>query len=338
MDWDQINLNILDRLRARFLGQTPDTGNYWRGWDDLEHYDFVFAQRIGWKWDAVLADLKRLGWTPPPGTLLDWGCGTGIASRRILTAFGSTGFRELRVHDRSGLAMRFAAESARKLAGRTKVSPANAETFQGKKPFGLLALSHVINELDDEQLAEVTRLCRRAKSVIWVEPGTHADSRRLIEVREQLRDEFEVVAPCLHQHRCEMLLGANERHWCHFFAAPPEGVLGDDRWRKLARLLGVDLRSLPYSYLVLQHRRVKAEATADTTGVTRFIGRPRVYKPMVKVFCCDETGLEDREAQKRDLPEFYKICKKGDVDTLQRLQLDEKGRVKDLQDWEQPPG
>lgn len=335
MDWDKLNLNTLERLRARFLGQTPDTGNYWRGWSDLEHYDFVFAQRIGWKWDAVLTDLKRLGWTPPPGLLLDWGCGTGIATRRILESFGAAAFREVRTHDRSGLAMRFAAEAARRDAGRTRVLPADTETLRGKKPFGLLALSHVINELDDEQLSGLTSLCRRAKSIIWVEPGTHKDSRRLIEVREQLRDEFRVIAPCLHQNRCEMLLGANERHWCHFFAKPPEGILGDSHWRKLSHLLGIDIRSLPYSCLVLQHRKVKSEPTADIAGYTRVIGRPRVYKPLVKLFCCDESGLEDREAQKRDAPEFYKACKKEDVDTLCRLKLGD-GRIQALHPFTNP--
>ena len=67
MDWNSINLATLERLRKTFLDADATAGNYWRKWDDLETYDFVYARRIGWKWDAVLADLKRLGWTPPPG-------------------------------------------------------------------------------------------------------------------------------------------------------------------------------------------------------------------------------------------------------------------------------
>ena len=335
MDWEKLNLNILERLRARFLGQDGGSGNYWRGWDDLENYDFVYARRIGWKWDAVLADLKRLGWTPPPGVLLDWGCGTGIASRGIVGAFGASAFREVRMHDRSGLAMRFAVESTRRVAGRTKVSQADSETLSGKKPFGMLALSHVINELDQDALDSVISLCRRAKSIIWVEPGSLEDSHRLVEVREKLRDEFRVIAPCLHQNRCEMTLRGNERHWCHFFAEPPKGIRGDEHWRKLAKELGIDLRSLPYSHLVLEHRKVKTRPRADTAGLTRVIGRPRVYKPLVKLFCCDPSGLEDREAQKRDLPDFYRDCRKGETDTLYNLEMGD-GRIQSVKKWESP--
>ena len=50
-------------------------------------YDETFAARIGWKIDAVIRDLQRLGWKPMSCRLVDWGCGTGIATRRILAAW-----------------------------------------------------------------------------------------------------------------------------------------------------------------------------------------------------------------------------------------------------------
>ena len=323
MDWDSINLNTLDRLRALFLAGKPPGENYWRKWDDLANYDWVFAQRIGWKWDAVLTDLKRLNWEPPAGTLLDWGCGTGIATRRFLQHFGPGKLREAHVFDRSGLAQRFAAEAIRKGTARLKVSPANDEVLNSRKPIGLLLISHVLNELASEHRDQLLKLCQRSKAIIWVEPGSYTESRSLVEIREQLLGGFRIVAPCTHAGRCEMLSSANERHWCHFFAQPPAEVLRDSRWTAFSREMKIDLRSLPYSYLVLQHRKVKsARNLAEVSELTRVIGRPRVYKPMVKVFCCDESGLFDREAQKRDAPDLYKTCKKKDLGNLCKVTLD----------------
>ena len=56
---------LLDRLRETFLSDAKSGGPYWHTITDLECYDFTFGERIGWKWDAVLAELKQRGWTPP---------------------------------------------------------------------------------------------------------------------------------------------------------------------------------------------------------------------------------------------------------------------------------
>jgi hypothetical protein len=109
MTWQTIDWEALDRLRDTFLSSQPSPGNYWMTWTDLASYDLTFAQRIGWKWDAVIAELKRRGWSPPAGgTLLDWGCGSGIGSRCVLDGFGSGNFARLELFDRSSLAMEFA--------------------------------------------------------------------------------------------------------------------------------------------------------------------------------------------------------------------------------------
>ena len=91
MSWKQVNWATLERLRGNFLSEEPSShGDYWKTNEDLESYDLTFACRIGWKWDAVLTESHERGWTPPPdAVLLDWGCGTGIAARRMLSSFGA---------------------------------------------------------------------------------------------------------------------------------------------------------------------------------------------------------------------------------------------------------
>ncbi|MCS7048921.1 MAG: small ribosomal subunit Rsm22 family protein [Verrucomicrobiae bacterium] len=284
MNWEQLDWEVLDRLRAQFL--RGGKADYWRSRTDLEQYDQTFGQRIAWKWAAVLAELARLGWRPPGETVLDWGCGSGVAGRCVRDFFG---LRTLWVHDRSPLAVRYACEAGR------------AEPWRGQPP-GLLVLSHVLNEIEPRDVYDVIR---QAEAVIWVEPGTHQESRALIAQRERWRDEFFVVAPCSHRERCGLLARGQERHWCHFFAEPPAGVMADANWVRFAKRAGIDLRALPYSYLVLDRRPV-----GGATGA-RVIGRPRLYKGFAKVLLCDVTGVRDEPVARRD--ERFKTVQAGGV-------------------------
>lgn len=269
VDWP-----ALKRLREGFLTGLRD--DYWRSERDLESYDATFGQRIRWKWDYVLRELKRRGWSAPPGNVLDWGCGSGIAGE----AFGAT-----HVWDRSRLAMTFA---ARKLNAKIGIPD----------EIGTLLVSHVLTETSPP-----LELAGKATAVIWVEPGTFEASRMLIAVREELRRQFNIVAPCTHQATCGMLAAGNERHWCHFFAPSPPEIFRDGEWARFAKLAGIDLRSLPVSYLVLDKRPVRS-------GGAQEIGRPRLYKAHALVLTCDESGVRDRRVTKRDEPEEYRRLRK----------------------------
>ncbi len=289
-----IDWKILERLRAAFLDGSAGQGDYWKSESDLENYDQTFAQRIGWKWDYVLRELKRRGWSPPTGDVLDWGCGTGIASRKFLEHF--TGVSRLYLCDRSPLAMKFAARHA-----------GDVEVWQESAPprsVDVLLISHALTEQP-----EPFALPCEAKVVIIVEPGTYEVSRRLIALRERLRGEFNVVAPCTHQAPCGMLPAGNERHWCHHFAPTPTEVFMNGDWARFAKLAGIDLRSLPVSYLVLDRRPVPSDGM-------RVIGRPRVYKAHALVLGCDADGVRERRIEKQTAPELYRQLKKGTADSL----------------------
>ncbi len=102
-----------------------------------------------------------------------------------------------------------------------------------------------------------------------------------------------------------MLAEKNSKHWCHFFASPPKGIMADSNWVKFAQRAGIDLRSLPYSYLVLDRRPPK------TAGEARLIGEPRLYKGFAKVLNCRADGVREETVQKRDAPELFKAWRKG---------------------------
>jgi len=323
MDWSTLDWQSLERLRTAFLAGTAGASDYWRNESDLASYDATFAQRIGWKWDYVLAELQRRGWSPAPGALLDWGCGSGIAHRAFLDFFGADGVAELKLWDRSPLAMRFAERRAKEKYPGLNVGPNSgalnasgaATTVSASSPSQaqILLLSHVLTELPPAQIEALTDFAASFTSVIWVEPGTFDASSSLIAVRERLRGKFNLVAPCTHQAKCGMLDAGNEDHWCHHFASPPPEVFTDGNWAKFGEIAGVDLRSLPLSFIVLDKRPVPALPE----GATRIIGYPRLYKPYALLLGCDESGVAEKRLTKRMHPEGWRLLKRGDADPLQ---------------------
>ncbi len=298
-----IDWKALQRLRAAFLDGSAGTRDYWQSGSDLDSYDQTFGQRIRWKWDYVLRELQQRGWSPPRGEVLDWGCGTGIACRALLAHFGVEQVTRVQLCDRSDMAMQYAARRLREGFPDINLWLESA----GAGNASTLLVSHVLNELSDRQTEELRALASTAIAVIWVEPGTHEISRRLIGIRERLRGQFHVVAPCPHQDACGLLTPENHRHWCHHFVPSPPGVFTDGDWARFGRLAGVDLRSLPVSFLVLDRR----PAPPLPAGVTRVIGRPRVYKAHALVLRCDATGVRDCRLTKRESPEEFRRLKKG---------------------------
>ena len=317
--WPARDLATLRKLRARFLERTAGERDYWKSADDLALYDATFGERIGWKWDAVLAELSARGWQPRSRRVLDWGCGSGVAGRRVLAQWPH--LESLALHDRSPLARRFAAQRAREAHPNVDVRESRESG-----PDTLLVLSHVLSELPASELASLLALARQAREILWVEAGTHEDSRRLIsEVREVLLPEFAVVAPCTHRARCGLLAAANAPHWCHHFAPVPSAIFRDGKWVEFGRDLKIDLRSLPYSFLVLERA---AEHMPMPPGFSRVIGRPREATGYCKVLSCHADGVREFMLQKRDAPELHRAFHKGTARSVYRWTI-ENGRIVD---------
>lgn len=122
-----------------------------------------------------------------------------------------------------------------------------------------------------------------------------------------------------------MLVPENERHWCHFFARPPVNIMADSNWVRFSQRAGIDLRSLPYSYLVME--RIGCRASAPLAEVpkmapkafgalqeqARIIGAPRAYKGFAKVLACQADGVREVTMQKRDDPELFRALKNGEA-------------------------
>jgi SAM-dependent methyltransferase len=312
MDWEKLDWTVLDRLRDGFLSGSAAKGPYWRSLDDLANYDVTYGERIGWKWDAVLEELRLRGWRPGSGnperpllTLLDWGCGSGIAGRRVVRAWGVERFSSVRLWDHSPLAREYARQRAAAEFPSLVVGDGEAADSE----IDVLVLSHVLNEVGEKDRAGLLSTLRRSRCVIWVEPGTHAVSRALIELREILRTDFRVVAPCTHQAACGLLAPENARHWCHAFAPPPSAIYADSDWVKFGQRAGIDLRSLPYSFLALE-RFAPDQARSDEARCGRILGDARHYKGFAKLLNCSADGVSELTLQKRADPALFKALKR----------------------------
>ena len=261
MRFEDLDWAALDRLRATFLASARGGGSYWRSEQDLQAYDITFARRIAWKWEAVLSELDRLGWRPPGCDvavdaggvgdvrgdrrvpLADWGCGSGVATRCVRSWLGPAAPVRSLLWDRSAMAADFAARRMRETFPAAMVEV--RQPAPGSDAGCILLLSHVLNELGPEGLAEVLKLAGSSAAVLWVEAGTRENSRALMAVREQLIRTHAVIAPCTHGLPCGMLTPGMEQHWCHFFAAPPPDIFSDSDWTRFAQRAGIDLRGLP---------------------------------------------------------------------------------------------
>ena len=344
MNWLNLDWPALDRLREGFLGGGPATGPYWKSASDLASYDFTYGERIGWKWDQVLRELRLRGWRPRSTNVVDWGCGSGVASRRLIEFFGPENFSALTLWDHSPAACEFTAEAARRafpqlvIASATPgfVAPASDE------PVGLLVISHVLNELSATDLAGLRAMISRAEEVLWVEPGTHAVSRTLGALRDEFSAAFRIVAPCTHQLSCPALAPGKERDWCHFFAPPPSEIFANPDWVKFGQRAGIDLRSLPYCFVALERARFAAAPSSDvrnetggrlspesadqtptvSSDLSRVIGRPELFKPYARLLNCDATGLTELELPKRADPALFKQLERTKSPLVYRWQRD----------------
>ena len=317
MRFEQLDWNVLDRLRGTFLTECFGGNSYWENPGDLAHYDTTFGERIGWKWDAVLRELRLRRWSPPAeaDTVIDWGCGSGVAGRRVLAAHPQ--FQRLLVSDLSSVARRFAAVQARESHPGIEVAEADPQMLATLEPGFVLVVSHVWNELPEPARQELLQLAQRAAAVLWVEPGTHAAARELQNVRDKLAAVFQVVAPCTHQRGCGLLVPGMERHWCHHFAAPPSAVFQNADWSRFAERAGIDLGALPYSFVVLQ-RHTQADQPTRDEGWERLLGGARVYKPEARVLSCGADGVKEVIVPKRTLPELHKAFKRERNPVLMR--------------------
>ena len=303
----------LKTLRSAFIDSRESlTKDYWQDQALLELYDESLGRRIAWKWQAVMDELKLRDLLTPllenVDTLVDWGCGTGVASEMFLGNAMETHqkrCKNLVLLDRSALATGFAHKKLSALG--LSENCLESQKFNSEGPRTGLLISHVINEMPAPEVSKIIKAAQMSRFVLWVEPGAREQSRKLSEVRDALYSHgFHAWAPCLHQKKCPVLADGHENDWCHSFAESPQEIHHSSFWSEFSQMMGIDLRSNPYSFVLLSK-----DLPPPSPLKARVLQRPRILKAHAEVEVCRVDGtLAVEKVEKRSQPDLYKTLKK----------------------------
>ncbi len=302
-------LEKLKKLQELYLsGSSQLQKDYWTQ-ELLEIYASTLGERISWKWQHCLEDLKKQNIHPehlfPKKKFLleDWACGPGTASLKYLENCDHTQNHKVKLVDRSQTATTFAQKKIKELFSKVEFT----ENQNEKNFLHLQLISYVLSELSALSLAQIIDKLKKVDLFIWVDASSIKESHQLSRVRDSLLEEFYFLAPCPHQKECPVLKTKND--WCHRFANAPTYVFHDSNWSKISKELKIDLRSLPYHSLY----GVKKTLLNNTPKFTsdfhdlRLLGRPRVGKHEAKAdFCTTEGAYKTLTFTKRKDPDLYK--------------------------------
>jgi hypothetical protein len=305
--WSERDWERLQEQRNAYLGNGKVLD-----WDAplLKLYDESLALRIAWKWlelwPRLPIDFVRKMVGVSGQTLLDWGCGSGVALETLLHFLRTQG-EHLQAspyaYDQSQVAVDFV---------RQKFDQAyDLSVQQGAPRGGYVLMSHVLSELSDADLNGVIAELSASQGFVWIDAGTPKESQKLVKLRNALLGTMRPVFPCPHSLKCPLHEGSD---WCHFFALPPAIVHQDRAWREFSRRMGMDLRRQAYSVLAM----TRLEVDADRGG-WRPLGRPEFSKGQADVLVCHEGRIWPTRFQKREDPELFRAWQKGESDSWLKL-------------------
>lgn len=210
----------------------------------------------------------------------------------------------------------------RKLDPREGFLPKNAPQFN------LWLMSFYLNEtqLSSRELAGIL-IASWAKHmdneglIILVEPALKLQSRRLLELRQEILLEIEkkkidwlqVLLPCLGHQKCGAF--ANEEDWCHEEVSwwrPPY-------FRQIDKMAELDRKTLPFSYLVLAKSRRKREEILPALAAAPSEERHRLVSPAhsqgkeLEFFLCGQEGKRKARFRPSGKKDPHRDLGRGDI-------------------------
>ncbi len=195
--------------------------------------------------------------------------------------------------------------------------------------YSALAAPFVLNELlfdvaDSEKDAVALRYLRRWMGCLrkggrlyLLEPGTMDAARVVHRLRDQLKNDYQIVGPCTHDAPCPM--NDRPKDWCHFTLRLPAGPLA----RRIAELASRRFQDVHFSWLVLENTKPQA----PDPKAHRVLDVRRNDKKKLKLVTCSGAGHQHFIAQKRDRKVFQSIKENqpGDVVRIDLQTLVRKG-------------
>jgi len=245
---------------------------------------------------AVLSQfrLQRPEWRPR--SLLDVGAGPGVASWAALAAWPSLERVTLveAEPELAALGRRLAALGVRALADADWVV---GDVTDAAGSFDLVLASYVLNELEEERLAEVVAglWARTADALVVVEPGTTTGYRRALAARSLvLAGGGSTLAPCPHDAPCPLVVP----DWCHFAVRLPRGEA-----HRAVKAVSRGFEDEKFSYAALTRSPARRAAA-------RIIRPLQIRSGHVQLELCEPAGIRAAIVSKRDR-DLYRRARKS---------------------------
>ncbi len=262
----------VERLSATYRSEAPARAA--RSRTEVAAY---LAYRAPATYAAVAAVFRQVARQRPdwePRSLLDVGAGPGVATWAALEAWPSLAELTLvEVEPEMIVAGRELVPSAQWVEGDVSAARGRAD---------LVVASYVLGEVAEPAASRLWD--HAADTIAFVEPGTPAGYRRILDARAAVVGAGgNTVAPCPHDLPCP--LAADD--WCHFAVRLPRSKLH-------RRAKGVELgyEDEKFSYAVLSREPVrKAEA--------RIIRQPQIRSGHVNLVTCEPDGIHERTVSRK---------------------------------------
>lgn len=236
--------------------------------------------------------VQRPDWRPT--SVLDVGAGPGVATWAAREQWPTLTESTLVEAERAMLA-----------AGRALLPEGRwiaADLVAARGPADLVLASYVLGELPDVAGAALHLWEQATDTVAFVEPGTPAGYRRVLDARAAvLSAAGSTVAPCPHDLHCPL----PPDDWCHFAARLPRSKLH-------RRAKGADLgwEDEKFSYAVLTREPVRPAAA-------RIIRRPLRRRGYVELVTSESDGeVRERRVAKSAGGAYKRARKAGWGDAL----------------------
>jgi hypothetical protein len=292
--------------------------------------------RLGWKWPFLNADFRGIEFGA--GTA-SGACGIMLGEQHARLGLPSTGSFALIEQSRTvlDLGTKWFDAYSEYLSTAEVPSTIRARPFHRKidlsstwlppsaPKFQIMVMSFFLNEspLSSESLArQFVKNCEKHLEdegvVIIVEPAMKLQSRKLLEFRKALLEvsdvktekvSLKVLLPCLGHQTCGAL--SLQDDWCH----EEVGWWRPLYLRQLDSMVGLDRKTLPFSYLVIQKsKRTREELLPTITGPReqqyRLVSPSHALGRDHEFYLC---GVEGKRKSRFRVPENKIIPNRGDI-------------------------
>jgi ribosomal protein RSM22 (predicted rRNA methylase) len=288
------------RLSEGFRAQRPSC-------ETIRHADDALAYatcRLPATYAATATVLEKVRDEIPqfqPRTLLDLGCGLGVAAFAALEAWPELESVTMLDHSHEFLALarQILPASSRSALAKARIVAAEMDALpENAAPFDLVVMGYSATELADPRLLPTVEAAWRhcAGALVIIEPGTPRDHRRLLKMRAALAQAGASIAlPCPHAEPCPL----TAPDWCHFSARLPRR-----RDHKLLKDATVPFEDEKFSYLVAAR-----QGLALTPAFARILRPPRILKYGLELKLCACSGIRETATPKRDKARYDEIRK-----------------------------